>query len=71
MAQLWLWLWRRLLATAATAAIALIRPLAWEPPYALGAALKRRKDKKKKKKKNFKKPLLIGVRIPTIDTVRI
>ena len=36
-----LWLWHRLAATA------LIRPLAWEPPYAAGAALK--KDKKKKK----------------------
>ena len=33
---LWLrlWLWRRLEATA------LIPPLAWEPPYALGAAQK-------------------------------
>ena len=30
-----LWLWRR------PAATALIRPLAWEPPYALGVALKR------------------------------
>ena len=32
-----LWLWCRLVATA------LIRPLAWEPPYAAGAALKRQK----------------------------
>ena len=32
-----LWLWRRLVATA------LIRPLAWEPPYTVGAALKRQK----------------------------
>ena len=32
-----LWLWCRL------AAIALIPPLAWEPPYALGASLKRQK----------------------------
>ena len=40
-----LWLWRRLAVTA------LIRPLAWEPPYATGAAPKRQKDKKKKKKK--------------------
>ena len=32
-------------------ATALIRPLAWEPPYAVGAALKRQKDQKKKKKK--------------------
>jgi len=29
-----LWLWRRLAATA------LIRPLAWEPPYAAGMALR-------------------------------
>ena len=39
-----LWSWRR------PAAIALIRPLAWKPPYAPGAALKK---KKKGKKKNF------------------
>ena len=31
------------------AATALIRPLAWEPPYALGAALKSQKAKKKKR----------------------
>ena len=40
-----LWLWRRL------AAVALIRLLAWEPPYTVGAALKRQKDKKKRKEK--------------------
>ena len=39
-----LWLWYRLAATA------LIRPLAWEPPYAMGAALKRQKTKKKERK---------------------
>ena len=41
-----LWLWCRPVDTA------LIRPLAWEPPYATGAAIekaKRQKDKKKKK----------------------
>ena len=32
-----LWLWRR------PAAIALIQPLAWEPPYAVSEALKRQK----------------------------
>ena len=37
-----LWLWRR------PAATALFGPLAWEPPYAAGAALKGTKDKKKK-----------------------
>ena len=30
------------------AATAPIRPLAWEPPYAVGAALNRQKSKKKK-----------------------
>jgi len=47
---LWLWL--------CPAAIALIRPLAWESPYASGAALgkiKRQKDKKKKRRKKEKK----------------
>ena len=36
-----LWLWHRLAVTT------LIRPLAWEPPYAAGAALKSKKKKKK------------------------
>ena len=40
----WLWLWCRPVATA------LIRPLAWEPPYATGAALEKGKKTKKKKK---------------------
>ena len=31
------------------AAVALIGPLAWEPPYAAGAALKRPKKKQKQK----------------------
>ena len=39
-----LWLWCR------PAVVALIRPLAWELPYALGAALKQGKKKKKKSK---------------------
>ena len=34
-----LWLWRRPSATA------LIRPLAWEPPYATGVALKSKETK--------------------------
>ena len=34
-----LWLWHR------PAAVALIRPLAWEPPYAAGAPLRRQKNK--------------------------
>ena len=36
-----LWLWGR------SAATALIRPLAWEPPCAAGVALKKTKKKKK------------------------
>ena len=42
-----LWLWYRPAATAP------IRPLAWEPPYAAGLALKRQKTKDKKKKKRM------------------
>ena len=37
LAWLWLWLW--------LAATALIGPLAWEPPYAMGAALKSQKKR--------------------------
>ena len=40
-----LWLWRR------PAAIAPIRPLAWEPPYATGVAVEKAKTKKKNKRK--------------------
>ena len=40
-----LWLWRRL------AAVALTGPLAWEPLYATGVALKRQKTKQNKKQK--------------------
>ena len=60
-----LWLWRRPVATAP------IQPLAWEPPYAEGAAqeiaktttttttttTKRQKTKRQKKKSNNKKNL--------------
>ena len=40
-------LWRRL------GAVAPIRPLAWEPPYVVGAALKGQKDKKNFFSKGF------------------
>ena len=39
------WLWCRL------AAVAPIRPLAWEPPHAVGAVLRSKKSKKLKKNK--------------------
>ena len=38
-----LWLWRRPVATPS------IRPLAWESPYAVGAALEKAKRQKRKK----------------------
>ena len=54
-----LWLWRR------PVAIALIRSLAWEPPYAVGAAQEMAKRQKKKnetlKHIFFRQPLdLVG-----------
>ena len=51
--QMWLsdpallWLWCRL------AAVALIRPLAWEPPYATGVALKSKTKQNKKPKTKY------------------
>ena len=44
-AVLWLWCW--------PATTAPFRPLAWEPPYATGAALKKKRPKKKKQKPVF------------------
>ena len=38
-----LWLWRMLVATAP------VRPLAWESPYATGAALEKGQEDQKKK----------------------
>ena len=52
-----LWLWHR------SAVIAPIRPLAWKPTYAAGAAKKRKKKKKKKKKKRKKEKEIYFVRV--------
>ena len=51
-----LWLWYR------PAAVAVIRPLAWEPPCAVGAALKTQNKIKYKNKKctRSKEPMLEG-----------
>ena len=46
--SLLLWLWCK------PAAAAPIRPLAWEPPYAVGAALEKTKDKNKQTDKTKK-----------------
>ena len=35
------------------AAVALIRPLAWEPPYAASVALKRQKTKKREREREI------------------
>ena len=43
-----LWLWPKL------AAVALFQPLAQEPPYAMGAALKKAEKKKRKKERKVK-----------------
>ena len=48
-----LWLWHRLAAPAP------IRPLAWEPPYVSGAAVKKQKTKNKNKNKNKNKKNLM------------
>ena len=54
-----LWLWWRL------AAVAPIRSLAWEPPYAAGVASEKAKRQKKKKKKD-KCPCSLGPLKPGI-----
>ena len=52
---LWLgWLWCRPAATVP------IRPLAWEPPYAAGAAVKRQKKKKRQKTKKKETHVVIN-----------
>ena len=58
-----LWLWPRLEATALT------RPLAWEPPYAEGEALKRQKKKKKKKKKGGREEKKITAHLIMVITL--
>ena len=56
-----LWLWCR------PAAVAPMQPLAWEPPYGTGAALKRQKKEGRRKKektrqdKNYPRCLLATV----------
>ena len=47
-----LWLWCR------PAATALIRPLAWEPPYAAGAALENKQQQQQQQQNPFSLSLL-------------
>ena len=60
-----LWLWCRVVATAPT------RPLPWEPPYVVGAALEKTKKKKKKEKKKKKSKSLKIKTEPAILTLGI
>ena len=54
---MWLWLWL----SCRPAAIALIQPLAWEPPCAKSEALKKdKKQKTKEKKKPTKKEMMFS-----------
>ena len=70
--QMWLgsgllWLWGR------PAAVALIQPLAWEPPYATPAALKSGKKKNKNKKthkKTHQNPIGWQWQKPRVDWLR-
>ena len=48
-----LWLWCRL------AAVALIEPLAWEPPYATSVALEKKERKGKERKEKEKMSALL------------
>ena len=50
-----LWLWHRLVA------IALIGPLAWEPPDAMGVALEKAKRQKQKRNKKKMTAAEVGV----------
>ena len=57
-----LWPWSR------PAATALIRPIAWEPPYAVGMALKRQKTKQNKKQtKKQKQNRFLGNRYKCLN----
>ena len=52
-----LWLWHR------PAAVAPIRPLAWELPYAAGVALKGKKKKKKREREKVYSSVVLEVLI--------
>ena len=60
----------------ALVATALIRPLAWEPPYTMGVALekterpKKEKEKERKKEKNVTAVALVPVEV-WVETPRV
>ena len=53
-------LWCRPVATAP------IRPLAWEPPYAMGTVLEKAKRKKKKKKLEVLPSYIVGENVKLV-----
>ena len=55
-----LWPWCRPVATAP------IRPLAWAPPHATGAALKGQKTKKKKERKKEREKEMTNYKLNTL-----
>ena len=59
-----LWLWR------SPVAAALIRPLAWEPPYAASAALKRQKTKTKQNKKKTQSGTSYSLQVSLFPSVK-
>ena len=52
------------------AAVALIRPLAWEPPCAMGAALKKQKTKKKRSP-FFKTQIAVTIPLLLLPYIRV
>ena len=56
-----LWLWCRLAATA------LIRALAWEPPYAVGAALEKARRQKKRITSSLSISLSVDIQIASMS----
>ena len=60
-----LWLWHR------PAATALIRPLAWEPPSARGAALEKTKRQKKKNNSQYNNFVHINFKMPIHEHLNI
>ena len=59
-----LWLWHR------PSAAAPIRPLAWEPPYAVGMALKRTSPPQKKREKKTQKHLYCYLCLKTKELIQ-
>ena len=58
-------IWRRL------AAVAPIQPLAWELPYVMGVALKKKKEKKEKYKKIKKKKMELPLWLSRLRTCTV